>query len=71
MSEETGMLIRDGFRCPICEFDAYCRVIVIRKDYSRYVTDFYKCGGCQVVFINPRTFSATAEAAKLRPRRLT
>ena len=65
------MLIRDGFRCSICDYDAYCRVIVIRADHSRYVTDFYKCGGCQVVFMNPRTFSAEAAAAKLRPRGLS
>lgn len=58
---ETGALIHDGFDCPICGFDAYCRVIVFRPDGTpqgqRYVTDFWRCGGCQVMFANPAAFS--------------
>lgn len=67
--EATGMLMRGGFRCPICDFDGYCRVIVMRADHSRYVTQFYKCGGCQVMFCNPATFNADAKT--VRPRRTT
>lgn len=55
----------------ICDFDAYCRIIVQRTDHSRYVTQFYKCGGCQVMFANPRTFSANSDATRLHPRRTT
>ena len=68
---ENGALIRDGFICPICAFDAYCRIIVTRADHSRYVTPFWRCGGCQVVFTNPLTFSAAPGSEKIRPRRLT
>lgn len=57
--EEAGILIRDGFWCPICAFDAYVRKVVVRPDRSRYVTSFYKCGGCQVMFCN-RSHSAAA-----------
>ena len=48
--DDSGALVRDGFRCPICDYDAYCRVIVMRTDHSKYVTPFFRCGGCQVVF---------------------
>ncbi len=65
------MLVRDGYVCPICEYDAYCRVVVFRESGARYVTPFYKCGGCQVMFHNPLTFSASANAARIRPRRTT
>jgi Pyruvate/2-oxoacid:ferredoxin oxidoreductase delta subunit len=37
--------------CPICSFDAYRRIIVIRPDHSRYVISFYRCGGCQVMLL--------------------
>jgi hypothetical protein len=66
-AKETGMLVRDGFRCPICSFDAYCRIIVIRPDHSRYVTSFYRCGGCQVMFYNPQTFSSNGDKHRPRP----
>jgi hypothetical protein len=69
--DSHGALVRNGFRCPICDFDAYCRVVVIRPNHSRYVTSFYKCGGCQVMFANPKTFSAAEDAARTRPRRTT
>ena len=69
--DEHGALVRDGFRCPICGYDAYCRILVQRKDFSWYATPFFKCGGCQVMFVNPRTFSAEAGAARLRPRSTT
>jgi hypothetical protein len=69
--DSHGALVRDGFRCPLCDFDAYCRVLVQRKDFSWYATPFYKCGGCQVMFVNPQTFSATDAAARVRPRRST
>lgn len=42
---------------------------VIRPDHSRYVTSFYRCGGCQVMFYNPRTFSSNGD--KQRPRPIT
>ena len=70
-NEEDGALIRDGFRCPICAFDAYCRIVVQRKDFSWYATPFYKCGGCQVMFVNPRTFSAADESLRNRPRSIS
>jgi hypothetical protein len=66
--EETGGLIRDGFRCPLCQYDAYCRVIVLRADGSRYVTQFYRCGGCSVMFLNPHTFTDGKDAQRSRPR---
>ena len=66
--EETGALSRSGFRCPVCQFDAYCRVIVTRADGSRYVTSFYRCGGCSVLFLNPQTFSGGEAAQRNRPR---
>jgi hypothetical protein len=65
--DEHGGLVRDGFVCPICAYDAYCRIIVKRADHSRYVTQFYRCGGCQVMFHNPRTFSADPQSLRRRP----
>ncbi len=70
-ADDHGALVRDGFRCPICRYDAYCRIVVQRKDFSWYATPFFKCGGCQVMFVNPRTFSADSDADRLRPRPLT
>lgn len=67
MNEESGALVRDGFICPICRFDAYCRVVVFRSDHSRYLTPFYRCGGCSVMFINRQIFSADEKAVRLRP----
>lgn len=69
--DSHGALVRDGFRCPICYFDAYCRVVVQRKDFSWYTTPFYKCGSCQVMFVNPRTFSAGDDSLRNRPRSIS
>jgi hypothetical protein len=63
MSDESGALVRDGrFICPICSYDAYCSIPALRP--------LYRCGGCQVVFYNPLTFSAGKESERIRPRPL-
>lgn len=51
------------WRCRICAFDRYHRVNVMRKNGSRYETQFFACSQCSVMFLNPTQFSAFSAAA--------
>ncbi|MGH7867747.1 MAG: hypothetical protein ACREP9_09000, partial [Candidatus Dormibacteraceae bacterium] len=37
-------------------FERYHRVSVMRKNGSRYETQFFSCGQCSVMFLNPTQF---------------
>jgi hypothetical protein len=41
------------WRCRICKFERYHQVSVVRKDGSRYITSFYACSQCSVMFLTP------------------
>ena len=47
------------WRCRICGFDRYHRVIVLRRNGSRYQTSFSACSQC-VLFLNPSQFDANS-----------
>ena len=51
------------WRCRICNFERYHQVSVPRKDGSRYLTSFYACSLCSVMFLNPAQWSADSAAA--------
>jgi hypothetical protein len=46
-----------GWRCPLCDTTAYNRVRVRRPDGKEYLTEFYECAGCTVMFRNPGRFT--------------
>ncbi len=60
-----------AFRCQLCGGGFFRPVVVPRADGSRYLTSFYECAGCSVVFIDPHAFNANepgpprSEGAKL------
>lgn len=39
-----------GFRCPICGTTIFERVAVPRAGGTFYLTDFFQCAGCSVMF---------------------
>ena len=45
------------FRCPLCGSTAYDYVYVMRSDKSIVQTQAYECGGCSVVFKDPKKFT--------------
>lgn len=47
-----------AFRCQLCGGGFFRPVVVPRADGSRYVTSFYECAGCSVMFIDPHAFNA-------------
>jgi hypothetical protein len=47
-----------AFRCQLCGSGFFRPVAVPRPDGSRYLTSFYECAGCSVMFVDPRAFNA-------------
>jgi hypothetical protein len=50
------------WRCRICNFERYHQVSVLRKNGSKYLTSFYACSLCSVMFLNPEQWSANSSA---------
>lgn len=46
-----------SFRCPLCGSTAYDHVFVRRRDNSILQTQAYQCGGCSVMFKDPKRFT--------------
>jgi hypothetical protein len=55
-----------AFRCRICAGTNYERVVVTRKSGRPYITPFFACMGCSVMFGDPARFSATVPGPKAR-----
>jgi hypothetical protein len=58
------------WRCRICAFDRYHRVSVIKRNGSRYETQFFACSQCSVMFLNAsqfNVFSTTAPNIEMPP----
>jgi hypothetical protein len=51
------------WRCRICGFDRYHRVSVLRKNGSRYETEFHACSQCSVMFLSPAHFDENSQAS--------
>jgi hypothetical protein len=47
----------DDFRCPLCRSVKYERIVVKGRAGSSYVTDFFRCCTCTVMFMNPLAFT--------------
>jgi hypothetical protein len=47
-----------AFRCQLCGSGFFRPVVVPRSGGSHYLTSFYECAGCSVMFIDPRAFNA-------------
>jgi hypothetical protein len=47
----------DFFRCPLCKSVSCERVIVRRADGTNYLTSFYACTTCTVMFLDPLAFT--------------
>jgi hypothetical protein len=54
--------ISGQWRCRICNFDRYHQVSVPRKNGALYLTSFYACSKCSVMFLNPAQWSADSSA---------
>ena len=52
-----------AWRCRLCGFERYHRVCVMRRNGSRYETEFFACSQCSVMFLNPHQFNALGHAA--------
>jgi hypothetical protein len=47
-----------AFRCQLCGSGLFRPVVVPRPAGGHYMTSFYECAGCSVMFIDPRAFNA-------------
>jgi len=45
------------FNCPLCRSNQCVSVVVKRPNGDYYTTQFYKCAGCTVMFLDPERFS--------------
>lgn len=64
-----------GWRCPLCNATAYTQIAVARPSGKGYLTEFYECAGCTVMFRNPARFARLGLpvrrwAADVEPRTL-
>ena len=51
-----------AWRCRVCGFERYHRVSVMKRNGTRYETDFYACSQCSVMFLNPSQFNVHSHA---------
>jgi hypothetical protein len=62
------------WRCRICGFTRYHRVSVLRKNGSRYETEFHACSQCSVMFLSPAHFdenSCSGPSLQIAPEVIT
>lgn len=52
-----------AWRCRICGYERFHRVAVMRKNGTRYETEFFACSQCSVMFLNPNQFNTYSTAA--------
>jgi hypothetical protein len=52
-----------AWRCRVCDYERYHRVAVLRKNGTRYETEFFACSQCSVMFLNPSQFNTYSTAA--------
>ncbi len=45
------------FRCGVCGNSKYQRVAVDRPNGGKYLTSFYRCLICSVMFLDPEAFT--------------
>lgn len=52
-----------AWSCRICSYGRFHRVAVMRKNGTRYETEFFACSQCSIMFLNPSQFNAYSTAA--------
>jgi hypothetical protein len=53
-----------GYECPVCGSRHYYRISVTRERQPPYLTAFFGCVGCSVMFTDAFTFTQSGMAAK-------
>ena len=46
-----------GWRCPVCNSTAYRQTLVARPNGTAYLTEFFECAGCTLMFRHPGRFT--------------
>jgi len=46
-----------GWRCPVCNSTAYRQTLVARPNGTTYLTEFFECAGCTLMFRHPGRFA--------------
>lgn len=46
-----------AFRCPVCNSTAYARTTITRPSGTTYLTPFFECLGCTLMFRHPGRFA--------------
>jgi hypothetical protein len=46
-----------GWRCPVCNATAYRQTLVSKPNGTTYLTEFYECAGCTLMFRHPGRFT--------------
>ena len=59
----------DDFRCPLCRSVKYERIVVKGRTGSSFVTEFFRCGTCTVMFTNPLAFTRGYEDRPMTVKR--
>ncbi len=52
-----------AWRCRLCGYERYHRVAVMRRNGTRYETEFFACSQCSVMFLNPAQFNRFSTAS--------
>jgi hypothetical protein len=47
-----------NWKCRVCGFERFYRVVVTRANNQQYHTQFFACSQCQVMFHNPANFNS-------------
>lgn len=73
--EPDGFSFVSGWRCPLCSATTYCQIEIPRQSGKPYVTEFFQCCGCTVMFRHPARFTRLGLpvrrwAADVEPRSL-
>src|SRR5438094_6144760 len=55
--EPDGFSAMSGWRCPLCNATTYSQIEVLRPSGASFVTEFYECSGCSVMFRHPARFA--------------
>ncbi|MEA3195664.1 MAG: hypothetical protein QOD26_3997 [Betaproteobacteria bacterium] len=73
--ESDSFSLVHGWRCPLCNSTAYSRIRVQRANNQEYLTEFFECAGCTVIFRHPGRYARLGMpirrwAADIEPRTL-
>src|SRR5712692_2622807 len=73
--EADSFSLVHGWQCPLCKATTYKKIKVRKPNDQEYLTEFFECAGCTVMFRHPGRFTRLGMpirrwAADVEPRTL-